>query len=77
MPCSSHVLQAVDLILHQQKGMQSHAVRWKHHQCAGQSRVFGLKLFTLLQAVPYWVDDESVRASMAASGPSPPRSIEG
>jgi hypothetical protein len=27
--------------------------------------------------VPYWVDDESVRASMAASGPSPPRSIEG
>lgn len=30
-----------------------------------------------LQAVPYWVDDESVRASMAASGPSPPRSIEG
>lgn len=30
-----------------------------------------------LQAVPFWVDDESVRASMAASGPSPPRSIQG
>ena len=34
-------------------------------------------LHRVVQAVPYWVDDESVRASMAASGPSPPRSIEG
>ncbi len=35
------------------------------------------KFLFLAKAVPYWVDDESVRASMAASGPSPARSIEG
>ena len=29
----------------------------------------------LVQAVPYWVDDESVRPSMLQSAPAPPQNM--